>query len=186
MRRPGETAATPIDVAAAGLTAVGPEESADRSSWQHVASLEGLRRCAVAAVLLFHAGYLQGGFLGVDLFFVLSGFLITSLLLADATTAGIGLGAFWGAGPAGCCRPSSPCSSVVSLSACLRLPGRARRVRRDGPWALFYVANWHFIAEASGYWESFASRRCSTTCGAWRSRSSSTCCGRWCSSAIWR
>ena len=63
---------------------------------RHVRPLDGLRGAAVAAVVLFHAGHLDGGWLGVDLFFVLSGFLITSLLLEDrASHDGVALGAFW-------------------------------------------------------------------------------------------
>src|SRR6476646_11512563 len=62
----------------------------------HVPALDGLRGLAVAGVLLFHGGHLVGGYLGVDLFFVLSGFLITSLLLAESTASGtVGLGGFW-------------------------------------------------------------------------------------------
>src|SRR6185295_9811693 len=62
----------------------------------HVPALDGLRGLAVAIVVAFHLGHLQGGFLGVDLFFVLSGFLITSLLVAGARAEGrVNLGAFW-------------------------------------------------------------------------------------------
>ncbi len=63
---------------------------------RHVPALDGLRGVAVAGVLLFHADHLMGGFLGVDLFFTLSGFLITTILLQEATRTGaIRLGAFW-------------------------------------------------------------------------------------------
>src|SRR5512135_3191240 len=60
--------------------------------------LDGLRAVAVGAVLLFHGGVAsaRGGFLGVDVFFVLSGYLITMLLLREQQATGrIALGAFW-------------------------------------------------------------------------------------------
>jgi peptidoglycan/LPS O-acetylase OafA/YrhL len=60
--------------------------------------IEGLRAIAVLAVLLFHAGVpgLDGGYVGVDVFFVVSGFLITSLLVAEKTNTGkVSLGAFY-------------------------------------------------------------------------------------------
>src|SRR6188768_3852856 len=63
----------------------------------HLPALDGLRGLALVGVLLFHAdGLLPGGYLGVDLFFVLSGYLITSLLLAEhGRTGRIDLYAFW-------------------------------------------------------------------------------------------
>src|SRR6476659_7172723 len=67
-----------------------------RAGMTRVAALDGLRGVAVAVVLVFHGGHLTGGYLGVDLFFVLSGFLITSLLLAESNSSGtVGLGGFW-------------------------------------------------------------------------------------------
>src|SRR5918998_250492 len=65
-----------------------------------IAALDGIRALAVVAVLAFHGGagaLAHGGFLGVDAFFVLSGFLITSLLLADGEHTGrVRLLRFWG------------------------------------------------------------------------------------------
>ena len=67
-----------------------------RHGLPHVPALDGLRGAAIAAVLLYPGGHLAGGYLGVDLFFVLSGFLITTLLLAERHATGrIGLRQFW-------------------------------------------------------------------------------------------
>ena len=62
-------------------------------------ALDGVRALAVAAVLVFHGGVaaVSGGFLGVDAFFVLSGYLITALLLVEHRRTGtVNLVAFWG------------------------------------------------------------------------------------------
>lgn len=127
------------------------------SDWQHVLGLDGLRALAVSAVLLFHGGYLQGGFLGVDLFFALSGFLITSLLLRDASGAGVRLRSFWGRRARRLLPALLALIVVVAVwAAAFGSPADVDGVRRDGPWALFYIANWHFIASAGGYWESFS------------------------------
>jgi peptidoglycan/LPS O-acetylase OafA/YrhL len=70
----------------------------DNSRGTRMAGLDGLRALAVIGVLLYHAGvqWLPGGFLGVDLFFVISGFLITSLLIAERQRTGaIALGRFY-------------------------------------------------------------------------------------------
>ena len=69
-----------------------------RSGFGYLPALDGVRALAVAAVLAFHGGmpWARGGFLGVDAFFVLSGFLITSLLVAEWERTGrVALGAFW-------------------------------------------------------------------------------------------
>ena len=59
-------------------------------------ALDGLRAIAVVAVVAYHFGWIRGGFLGVDLFFVLSGFLITSLLVGERSAHGrIDLVGFW-------------------------------------------------------------------------------------------
>ena len=75
---------------------------------RHITALDGLRGAAVLAVLFFHGDHLAGGYLGVDLFFVLSGFLITSLLLAESGRAG---GCGWG--PSGSGAPGA-CSRRCS------------------------------------------------------------------------
>jgi peptidoglycan/LPS O-acetylase OafA/YrhL len=76
-----------------------------RTTLPHLRALDGVRGLAVAAVLAFHGGWLRGGFLGVDAFFVLSGFLITALLLTEhASTGRIGLAPSGRAAPAACCR----------------------------------------------------------------------------------
>ena len=62
----------------------GVEREGRAGSIAHISALDGARGLAVAGVLLFHGGHLLGGYLGVDFFFTLSGFLITSLLLAES------------------------------------------------------------------------------------------------------
>jgi len=80
--------------------------------------IEGLRAIAVLAVLLFHAGVpgLGGGYVGVDVFFVVSGFLITSLLVAEKNTTGkVALGAFY----ARRARRILPVSALVAVATLL-------------------------------------------------------------------
>ena len=114
-----------------------------RPESRYLPALDGLRAVAVAAVLAFHLGRVRGGFLGVDVFFVVSGFLITRLLLAEReTTGGIGLGRFW----ARRFRRLVPALLVVLVATVLAsrwwLAGwRITGVRTDALAALAYVAN---------------------------------------------
>jgi len=123
----------------------------------HVDALDGLRGVAVAGVLLFHGGHLTGGYLGVDLFFVLSGFLITSLLLAESRERGtIGLGAFW----ARRARRLLPALAgllvgVAVYAAAFAPAGELERIRGDALATMAYVANWHSIASGQDYWALF-------------------------------
>ncbi|MGZ4678454.1 MAG: DUF459 domain-containing protein [Acidimicrobiia bacterium] len=126
----------------------------DRSS-ARVRALDGLRGIAVAGVLLFHAGAtgFGGGFLGVSIFFTLSGFLITSLLLVEhETSGGIALGHFWSRRA----RRILP-AALVALAG-IALYGltvadahQAARLPGDGLSALGEVANWRFVFGDQSY-----------------------------------
>ncbi len=114
---------------------------------------------AVAAVVLFHAGWMPQGFLGVDLFFTISGFLITSLLLAELRgTSTVRLRSFWSRR----LRRLLP-ALIVMLALVTTWAWRwgtiAERTgtRTDARWSLAYLANWHLIAQAKDYWQSFLS-----------------------------
>ncbi|MGP3691496.1 acyltransferase family protein [Streptomyces sp. IBSNAI002] len=136
----------------------GPGQASGRRP--HLAPLDGLRGLAVLGVLLFHAGDFPGGFLGVDLFFVLSGYLITGLLLREAgERGGIDLVAFWGRRA----RRLLPALAAAVAGALLltRFAGSgamARFAHQDAPWVLANLANWHFIAEQVGYWHAVPTR----------------------------
>ncbi|MFH9075365.1 acyltransferase family protein [Streptomyces alboflavus] len=126
----------------------------------HIAALDGLRGFAVVAVLLFHAGHLSGGFLGVDLFFVLSGYLITGLLLGEAAGRGrVALGAFW-VRRVRRLLPALCCVVVVTVAATWAW-GSAEQLRfalDDLPWVGAQAVNWHYIAEQIGYWNASDTR----------------------------
>ena len=106
-------------------------------------------------VLVFHAGIerVVGGFLGVDLFFVLSGFLITTLLLREwHRTGGIALGGFY----ARRVRRLFPALLLVLLAVSVYMrvvaPAATRSaVRLDAVSSLFYVANWRFVFSHQSY-----------------------------------
>ena len=138
---------------------VGP--SADRTTrrgrGRRWAGLDGVRAIAVAGVVLYHSGvrWVPGGLLGVDVFFVLSGFLITSLLLREVGGGGrIHFGAFW----ARRARRLLPALILVLLAvmlwAALDPSLDLHSIRLDVASALGYVANWRFAFSHQGYFAS--------------------------------
>jgi len=117
--------------------------------------IEGLRALAVGLVVLFHAGlpFLPGGFVGVDVFFVISGFLITGLLVDEAARTGrISIPAFY----ARRARRLLPLSSLVIVLTILAslaiLPSiDMAAVGQAGVASSLFVANWFFAASAGDY-----------------------------------
>ncbi|MDI1446127.1 acyltransferase family protein [Polyangium sp. 6x1] len=128
-----------------------------RATIPHLPALDGLRGLAVLGVLLFHDGRLDGGYLGVDLFFVLSGYLIHSLLLAEWSKAGtIDLKAFWVRRARRLFPALLALLPVVALYAHqLAKPEEIDRIRKDGLATLAYVANWRAIFSGRSYWDMF-------------------------------
>ena len=118
-------------------------------------ALDGLRGIAVLAVLGYHGGvsFAAGGFLGVEAFFVLSGFLITSLLVAEwHEHSGIRLGAFWGRRARRLLPALFAVVAVVGLHQLFAgSNGAVPGLLGDGIATLLYVGNWHQIAAGSGY-----------------------------------
>lgn len=118
-----------------------------------VGALDGIRTLAVFLVLFFHIGVpgLSGGYLGVDAFFVLSGFLITTLLMRDIVAIGyIDLPRFWARRMARLLPAALLLFLVVAAWALLFAPSfRRPAIGADLLWCILYVGNWHFVATAS-------------------------------------
>jgi len=120
--------------------------------------LDGLRAFAVSAVIAYHLGFnlMPGGFLGVDLFFVLSGFLITGILLRQSEEHGyIDLAAFW------IRRAKRLLPALFLMLACVLIwlsifaPDRISPIRAEIPAAMFYYSNWYLILHNVSYFEQF-------------------------------
>ena len=121
---------------------------------QGIPALDGLRAIAVALVLVGHGGIpgMGGGFIGVDIFFVLSGFLITSLLLDELGRTGrIELTGFW----IRRARRLLPALVLMVLTVAVArelLPDQSLTgLRSDALAAFLWVANWRFVAQKTDY-----------------------------------
>jgi peptidoglycan/LPS O-acetylase OafA/YrhL len=122
----------------------------------YLPGIDGLRAIAVLAVLLFHGDVesVGGGFLGVEVFFVVSGYLITLLLLREFDGGGtVALKAFWSRRV----RRLLPAAGAVVLAslsyALLFLPDEVSGLRADGLSAAGYVTNWWLVFEDQPYFE---------------------------------
>ncbi|MFL6032657.1 MAG: acyltransferase family protein, partial [Rubrobacteraceae bacterium] len=127
----------------------------------YLPGLDGMRALAVIAVLLYHSGgvggggaVVPGGFLGVEVFFVISGYLITSLILAQWRNTGrVELKAFW-VGRARRLLPALYVVLVVTLTyAVVFLPGEVAGLRADVLAAMGYVTNWYLVWGHESYFE---------------------------------
>ncbi len=126
----------------------------------YLPALDGIRAVAVLAVLAYHGNqrWARGGFLGVDTFFVLSGFLITSLLLAEFTQTGtVALGAFY----VRRARRLLPAMVLVVAVVVILAPdfvpaGQLGRLRDDAFGALTYVSNWRLLFSGQSYFDAVA------------------------------
>lgn len=122
-------------------------------------ALDGLRAVSVLAVIAYHLGWswAPGGFMGVDGFFVLSGYLITSLLLVERDGRGsVDLAAFW----ARRARRLLPALLLLLLAvsvwaAVAASADRLEALRGDGLATLFYSANWHLVLSGQSYFDLF-------------------------------
>jgi peptidoglycan/LPS O-acetylase OafA/YrhL len=134
--------------------------STHSSGFSYRPALDGVRAFAVLSVLAYHLryGWAAGGFLGVDTFFVLSGYLITSLLIVEHARKGaISLGGFW----LRRAKRLLPAVLVVlyvvgAYAALVAHSDRLTLLRRDSLATLLYVANWHFIRSGASYFDLLA------------------------------
>ena len=143
------------------MTRVQSTEAHRSTTAPRLPALDGLRGAAILGVLLFHTGHLPGGFLGVDLFFALSGYLITDLLLREvAATGTVSLVAFWGRRVRRLLPALAAMLAVVTLVVwAAGTPDLVRTTLADGPWVALNLVNWHLLAESASYWDRFGPPR---------------------------
>ena len=128
----------------------------DKKPARHIASIDGLRAIAVTAVVLYHLGisWIPGGFLGVDLFFVISGYVITRLILDSINrSSALDLRGFYWAR----LRRIYPGFLFMLFSTIIFIgvwaPEAIRRFLKDLPYALTGTMNWSLVARHQDYFE---------------------------------
>jgi peptidoglycan/LPS O-acetylase OafA/YrhL len=137
-----------------------PDSAGRLRALPYVPALDGVRAVGVLLVIAFHFGvpHAHGGFLGVDVFFALSGFLITTILLGtgDDPLDGHSLVSFW-LRRARRLLPALVVLIVVVtwVSWWTDIPGTFPTLRADDLAALFYVANWHLLHGTASYFAQF-------------------------------
>ena len=124
---------------------------------QYIPAIDGLRALAVIAVMFYHLGFkwIPGGFLGVDLFFVISGYVITRLLLDSiAQSGGLDLRGFYIARA----RRLLPALLFMLVSTIIAIgiwaPDTIKRLLTDTPFSLTGTMNWWLVAHHQDYFES--------------------------------
>jgi peptidoglycan/LPS O-acetylase OafA/YrhL len=130
---------------------------AAKRSIQYIPAIDGLRALAVIAVMFYHLGFtwIPGGFLGVDLFFVISGYVITRLLLDSiAQSGGLDLKGFYIARA----RRLLPALVFTLLTTTIAIgiwaPDTIKRLMTDMPFALSGTMNWWLVGHHQDYFES--------------------------------
>jgi peptidoglycan/LPS O-acetylase OafA/YrhL len=126
---------------------------------RYIPAIDGLRAVAVIAVMLYHLGFtwIPGGFLGVDLFFVISGYVITRLLLDSIQrSGGLDLRAFYKARIRRLFPPLIFMIIVTTLYISIWAPETVRRFVSDSPFSIFGLMNWWLVFRHTDYFDSTA------------------------------
>ena len=123
---------------------------------QHIPAIDGLRAIAVAAVVFYHLGFpwIPGGFLGVDLFFVISGYVITRLLLDSiARSGGLDLRGFYKARARRLLPPMIFMIVVTAFYVTIWAQDSVKRFLTDIPFSLTGTMNWWLVFKQQDYFE---------------------------------
>ena len=123
---------------------------------QHIPAIDGLRAIAVTAVIFYHLGFqwIPGGFLGVDLFFVISGYVITRLLLDSiARSGGLDLRGFYKARARRLLPPMIFMIVVTAFYISIWAQDSVKRFLTDTPFSLTGVMNWWLVFNQQDYFE---------------------------------